>query len=42
MKYFLSLFIFMAELEYPSRQPCGKHKQSRFYYDKYKVKFGVE
>lgn len=42
MKYFLSLFIYIQDVKFAELQPCGKHKQSRFYLQKYKTKFGVQ
>jgi len=42
MKVFLAMFIYIAEVTYPTLQRCGKHKQSRFYKQEYKTRFGVQ
>jgi len=39
---YLLLFVTLTTMTYPTLQKCGKHKQSRFYIQKYKTKFGVD
>lgn len=44
IKFFLSLFITINEIkiENPYLKESGKHKHSRNYKDKYRVKFGLK
>lgn len=41
-KLFLCMFLTIMQIDYPTKQKCGKHKRSRFYKDEYKIKFGLE